>query len=236
MEEAIIRGIAHDTSEAKVTVHGVPDRPGVAAALFEPLAEAGVNVDMIVQNVSRQGVTDISFTVPRAGQERAQEIAGRVADGFGAGGVDVDPRTLLRGCGLKCWEFDHLVADDPTFARYHAVVEDSPWLDLADGFEAYRKRRLEMGGRELKDTERKRRKIERERSALELVPAATDPAVLRQLLDWKRAQVAARGLRNPVEETAWVPALFGKLLDDGRVNEIRHLPNAFPMEKPYRHC
>ena len=104
MEEAIIRGIAHDTSEAKVTVHGVPDRPGVAAALFEPLAEADVNVDMIVQNVSRQGVTDISFTVPRAGQDRAREIAGQVAESFGAGGVDVDPeiaKVSLVGAGMK---------------------------------------------------------------------------------------------------------------------------------------
>ena len=65
MEQAIISGIAHDVSEAKVTVRGVPDTPGVAAALFEPLAERSINVDMIVQNVSRDAATDISFTVPK---------------------------------------------------------------------------------------------------------------------------------------------------------------------------
>jgi aspartate kinase len=65
MEQAIVNAVVPDTSESKVTVCGVPDRPGIAASLFRALAEAGVNVDMIVQNVSAEGVTDISFTVPR---------------------------------------------------------------------------------------------------------------------------------------------------------------------------
>ena len=64
MEQAIISGVTHDTSEAKVTIEQVPDRPGVAATVFRALADAGVNVDMIVQNVSTAGHTDISFTVP----------------------------------------------------------------------------------------------------------------------------------------------------------------------------
>jgi len=104
MEEAIVRGIAHDDSEAKVTIHGVPDEPGVAASLFEPLAEAGVNVDMIVQNVSRSGITDISFTVPKAALDVAREITGRVSADVGAGGVDVDEniaRVSVVGAGMK---------------------------------------------------------------------------------------------------------------------------------------
>jgi len=104
MEQAIISGVAHDTSEAKVTVKAVPDQPGVAAALFEPLAEAGVNVDMIVQNVSSDGSTDISFTVPRSHTDTAGEIASRVAVELGAGGVDVDReigKVSLVGAGMK---------------------------------------------------------------------------------------------------------------------------------------
>ncbi|HDH02939.1 MAG TPA: aspartate kinase, partial [Actinobacteria bacterium] len=104
MEQAIISGVAHDSSEAKVTVQAVPDQPGVAAALFEPLAEAGVNVDMIVQNVSSDGSTDISFTVPRSHTANAREIAMRVADELGAGGVDVDEaigKVSLVGAGMK---------------------------------------------------------------------------------------------------------------------------------------
>ncbi len=66
LEKAIISGVTHDTSEAKLTVRGVPDRPGVAARVFRALADAGVNIDMIVQNVSADGLTDISFTAPIA--------------------------------------------------------------------------------------------------------------------------------------------------------------------------
>ena len=104
LEEAIIRGIAHDSSEAKVTVHGVPDKPGVAAALFEPLAAAGVNVDMIVQNVSRDGITDISFTVPASSIETARDVAISVSTDVGAGGVDVDEdiaKVSIVGAGMK---------------------------------------------------------------------------------------------------------------------------------------
>lgn len=104
MEEAIIRGVAHDVSEAKVTVHGVPDQPGLAAQLFEPLAQAGISVDMIVQNVSLAGVTDISSTVPRADLEMAKKVSANAAEDIGAAGVDVDhniAKVSLIGAGMK---------------------------------------------------------------------------------------------------------------------------------------
>lgn len=104
MEEAIISGIAHDTSEAKVTVHGVPDRPGIAATLFEPMAQAEINVDMIVQNVSSDGSTDISFTVPRAMSAVALEVSERLVNEIGAAGVDIDndiAKVSLVGAGMK---------------------------------------------------------------------------------------------------------------------------------------
>ncbi len=74
MEQAVVSAVVPDTSEAKVTVSGVPDQPGIAAALFRALADADVNVDMIVQNVSAAGVTDISFTVPSDQAELAARI------------------------------------------------------------------------------------------------------------------------------------------------------------------
>ncbi len=104
MEQAIISGVAHDTSEAKVTVMGVPDRPGVAAELFETMAEAGVNVDMIVQNVSSSGQTDISFTVPKAQSATALNTAKSVSERLGADGADVEPdigKVSLVGAGMK---------------------------------------------------------------------------------------------------------------------------------------
>ncbi|MDH3260013.1 MAG: aspartate kinase [Acidimicrobiia bacterium] len=104
MEQAIISAISHDTSEAKVTVRGVPDRPGVAAALFEPLAAREVNVDMIVQNVSEDGTTDISFTVPTEHVPVAKEVTEKVIVEIEAAGVDVDEavaRVSVVGAGMK---------------------------------------------------------------------------------------------------------------------------------------
>ena len=104
MEQAIISGIAHDISDVKVTVSQVPDQPGVAAGLFEQLADAGVNVDMIVQNVSSAGFTDISFTVPKTAATQAEAIAKKVAITLDAAGADLDEdiaKVSLVGAGMK---------------------------------------------------------------------------------------------------------------------------------------
>ena len=104
MEQAIISGIAHDTSEAKVTIREVPDRPGIAAAIFRPLADAGVNVDMIVQNVSAAGRTDVSFTMPKHDLARAEPVLHEVSRAVGGHGVATDTQVAkisLVGAGMK---------------------------------------------------------------------------------------------------------------------------------------
>jgi len=104
MEDPIISGVVTDASEAKVTVLGVPDQPGVSAALFEPLATANVNVDMIVQNTSTAGTTDISFTVPIADMAVAEGIVADVAGTISATGVSHDndiAKVSLVGAGMK---------------------------------------------------------------------------------------------------------------------------------------
>ena len=90
MEQAIISGVTHDTSEAKVTIRDVPDTPGVAAAVFGKLAEANVNVDMIIQNVSEEGTTDISFTTPKDDLGRAKRALDEVVAALGARTWQVD--------------------------------------------------------------------------------------------------------------------------------------------------
>lgn len=104
VEDAIISGVAHDTSEAKVTVVGVPDRPGVAAGMFTALAAANINVDMIVQNISSDERTDISFTLPRGEIDQATELLeGRLPD-IGAERLIVNPsvaKVSLVGAGMK---------------------------------------------------------------------------------------------------------------------------------------
>jgi len=104
LEKAIISGVTHDTSEAKATVLAVPDRPGVAARIFRALADAEVNIDMIVQNVSAEGATDISFTLPKADLSAAEPILEVVASEIGASGVAYDPdvaKVSLIGAGMK---------------------------------------------------------------------------------------------------------------------------------------
>jgi aspartate kinase len=104
VEDAIISGVAHDTSEAKLTVYGVPDTPGVAARLFSALAESNVNVDMIVQNVSLDGRTDISCTLPRGDTDKARAVLEPLADEVNAGGIAVDTeiaKVSLVGAGMK---------------------------------------------------------------------------------------------------------------------------------------
>jgi aspartate kinase len=112
MEQAIISGIAHDLSEAKITVRSVPDRPGVAAAIFRAAAEDGAFVDMVVQNVSHDGRTDVSFLVPKADLPRLTPSVERVAADIGGIGISVDDgigKVSLVGAGIK--SHPEIVAD-----------------------------------------------------------------------------------------------------------------------------
>lgn len=98
-----VRGLAHDRNVAKVTLVAVPDRPGVARAVFEPLAEAGINVDMIVQNVGHGGTTDMSFTVPRAELSRARKVLEPLVRDLGARELTTDAsvaKVSIVGAGL----------------------------------------------------------------------------------------------------------------------------------------
>ncbi|MBQ6453024.1 MAG: aspartate kinase [Coriobacteriales bacterium] len=104
MESAVISGIAFDTSEAKVTIRGVPDTVGIAAQVFGALAEANVNIDMIIQNISRDGYTDISFTSPKADIMKVRQVCGQVIANLGAREVVVDDtvaKVSIVGAGMK---------------------------------------------------------------------------------------------------------------------------------------
>ena len=99
-----VRGVACDTNVAKVTVLGVPDRPGIAAAFFEPLAQAGVSVDTIVQNTSVENLTDLSFTVTRTDVAKTLPLVRPVAEVIGARGVTHDEalaKVSVVGTGMQ---------------------------------------------------------------------------------------------------------------------------------------
>jgi len=98
-----VRGLAHDRNVAKVTLLAVPDRPGIARSVFAPLADAGINVDMIVQNVGHDGATDLSFTVPRVELARAEKVLNPIVTEMGARGLATDPsvaKVSIVGAGL----------------------------------------------------------------------------------------------------------------------------------------
>ncbi len=104
MEQVLVSGVTGDRNQAKVTVVGVPDQPGIAAKLFGQIAHASINVDMIIQNVSQDSLTDISFTVPRADLTRSMSLVQDVAKSINARSVEVNEtiaKVSMVGVGMR---------------------------------------------------------------------------------------------------------------------------------------
>ena len=104
MEKVIVRGITADTNETRFTIVRVPDKPGIAAEIFKALGDAHIVVDMIVQNVSHDGYTDMSFTVNKSDAQKAEEIVKKVAQKIGAKKVERDDKVAkisIVGIGMK---------------------------------------------------------------------------------------------------------------------------------------
>src|SRR5215467_11652072 len=104
MEDVVVTGITHDRSQAKISLLRVPDRPGIAAQVFGAVAAKNVVVDMIVQNISRDGYTDLSFTLPRNDYARARSAIEEIAAKVGAAGVAADERVAkvsIVGVGMR---------------------------------------------------------------------------------------------------------------------------------------
>ena len=104
MERLVVSGVTYQRNEAKIRVAGVKDQPGISARLFTPISDAGIVVDMIVQNASQDGSTDITFTVPRADYKRALEMTERVGREIGAQSAEGDERIAkvsIVGLGMK---------------------------------------------------------------------------------------------------------------------------------------
>lgn len=104
MERPVITAVTYDRGESKITIRNVPDRPGVAAKIFGYLAENNINIDMIIQNISAKGFTDISFTVSKEDTETAKTLSEQIATELGAGSVEVDrdiAKVSLIGAGMR---------------------------------------------------------------------------------------------------------------------------------------
>ena len=105
MEKIVVTGLAHDKNQARITIMGVPDRPGIAAAVFKSLADSNINIDMIVQNVSSaDSATDISFTVSKSDGKKAFDITKKVSDQMGTRGVNMNSevaKVSIVGVGMQ---------------------------------------------------------------------------------------------------------------------------------------
>lgn len=104
MERLVVSGVTHNLNEAKIRVKGVQDHPGIAGKLFSPLSEAGIVIDMIVQNLSNDGTTDMTFTVPRGEYDKALEIANAASSEIGASEVEGDKsiaKISIVGLGMQ---------------------------------------------------------------------------------------------------------------------------------------
>jgi aspartate kinase len=104
MEAVVVSGVTGDRNQAKVTIVGVPDKPGIADRLFGPVAKAGILVDMIIQNMSQSGLTDISFTIPRADMKKAVPLIQDVAKDVDAKSValtEAIAKVSLVGVGMR---------------------------------------------------------------------------------------------------------------------------------------
>ncbi|MCZ6713483.1 MAG: aspartate kinase [Deltaproteobacteria bacterium] len=104
MERLVVSGVTYNRGEAKVTIFGIPDTPGVAARIFSEISDSGVVVDVIVQNVSTRGHTDLTFTVPREDLSRVLPLMQRLADEFGAAGITSDDsiaKISVVGLGMR---------------------------------------------------------------------------------------------------------------------------------------
>jgi aspartate kinase len=104
MEQLVVSGVTHDLNQARITLKKVPDQPGIAAKIFSPIAEAGILVDMIIQNTRAGGQTDLTFTVPKADYKRALEMQKRLAEKIGTEDVLGDPniaKVSVIGVGMK---------------------------------------------------------------------------------------------------------------------------------------
>lgn len=104
MERPVITAVTYDKGESKITIRDVPDRPGIAAQIFSWLAENNINIDMIIQNISAKGLTDISFTVSKEDTDEAERVTKDIAAELGAGSVEVDrdiAKVSLIGAGMR---------------------------------------------------------------------------------------------------------------------------------------
>jgi CelD/BcsL family acetyltransferase involved in cellulose biosynthesis len=190
---------------------------GLASGLFCPELVQSVSqfrTGIEIATILCDGQTVGFFPFHRADAGHGSPFAGPLADFQGAiipKDLEFDPVELLVACDLQSWSFDHLLAEQTTFVPYHVINDESAFIDLSNGFDAYRSARKKAKSDELSEALRKGRKIQRDVGPLRFEPCETDPKILDQLLDWKAQQLQHKGLPNALQ-TEWISPLMQSLI------------------------
>lgn len=177
---------------------------------------AGVRDDVEVAVIKQHGESVGFFPFQRRGKHTAIPVGGRLSDyqgGIYQRDLIWNPKEVLLACELTCWTFDHALMTQTPWAEYHRVTDLSPQIELASGFEAYRASLRKSSLDELRQTERKARKLTREVGPLRLEFRSLDHELLDQLVTWKSMQYR-RTHATDVFAFPWTRALLHALLDE----------------------
>lgn len=175
---------------------------------------AGVRNDVEVAVIQQHGESVGFFPFQRRGRHAAAPVGGPLSDyqgGICQRGLAWNAREILTSCGLTCWSFDHVLACQTPWSEYHRVRDLSPQIELADGFAAYRAGLRKSAADEMRQTQRKARKLAREVGPLRLDFRSADSGLLDQLIAWKSAQYRRTRVTD-VFAFPWTGALLHALL------------------------
>ncbi len=175
---------------------------------------AGVRDDVEVAVINDGGEFVGFFPFQRRGKNMAKPLGGRVSDYqgvIGKNGLVLCPKQLVRSCKLSVWDFDHLLVSQSSFREFHDETDSSPYMDLAGGFDAFKQSLGKSGLDELKQTERKTRKLEREVGPVRLEFASASASLLDKLVQWKTRQYVGTKATN-IFSFPWTVKLLHKLL------------------------
>jgi CelD/BcsL family acetyltransferase involved in cellulose biosynthesis len=192
--------------------------PAFCSPFFRPeftQLVASVRPDVEVAVLEQAGTPVGFFPFQRSRSHAAKPVCGWLSEFHGlvaAPDIDCDPRALLRACRLASWEFHHLVAAHPSFEQFTWSSADSPYIDLADGFDSYMSRR-ENGRSLMGEHRQKGRKFEKEFGSTRCEFHVSDPAVLAACMEWKDAQARRTGRLDILKDpNSWIVQLLYKTL------------------------
>jgi len=176
--------------------------PAFDSPFFRPEFTAAVDAirdDVEVAVLHDGGGVAGFFPFQRTTPRYARPVGGRLSDYqgvIGRRGVEWDAGELLRACRLSVWDFDHLLVSQPAFERYHRLTDLSPWIDISAGWEAYRKSMRSSGAHEMRQTERKARKLATDVGPWRFEADSDSGAAFEAMLAWKAAQFHRTGITN----------------------------------------